>query len=127
MCRWKFNEFHPSTFQEKDNNFFKEYPDVCHATTWQEGSAGFDLIQWGKWLKDEIGFTGGWRFDYAKGVDANFIDKFCKETDDSFGVIEYWDSLELINDYVSRIENIYAFENLYIIQLKLFLLKALVN
>ena len=89
MCRWKFNEFHPSTFQEKDNNFFKEYPDVCHATTWQEGSAGFDLIQWGKWLKDDIGFTGGWRFDYAKGVDANFIDKFCKETDDSFGVIEY--------------------------------------
>ena len=110
MCRWKFNEFHPSTFQEKDNNFFKAYPDVCHATTWQEGSAGFDLVQWGKWLKDDIGFTGGWRFDYAKGVDANFIDKFCKETDDSFGVVEYWDSLELINDYVSRIENIYAFD-----------------
>ena len=24
MCRWKYNEFHPSTFQEKDNNFFKD-------------------------------------------------------------------------------------------------------
>lgn len=110
MCRWRFNEFHPSTFQERDSNFFKDYPDICHVTEFKEGSAGFDLIQWGKWLKDEIGYVGGWRFDFAKGIDASYIDRFCKETDSTFGIIEYWDSIDLIHSYMNQIDNIHAFD-----------------
>jgi len=67
MCTWNYDQFHPSSYERFDTGPFEDFPDVCHVTGNHEGAAGYDLIQWGKWLMDpaNAGFDGGWRLDFV--------------------------------------------------------------
>lgn len=93
-CTWRYNEFHPSTFEQSDPGAFGGYPDVCHATGNSAGHAYYDLIQWGNWLRSSTnaGFNGGWRFDYVKGIHTWYVKDFRANTGGLFCVGEYWDS-----------------------------------
>jgi alpha-amylase len=102
MCQWHYNEFHPSTVEAYDEGTFGGYPDVCHATGNSPGHAYYDLIQWGKWLQTNVGFNGGWRFDYCKGYHAWMTHDFIVNTGSPFSVAEYWDSVANINTWVNN-------------------------
>ena len=100
-CLWNYNEFYPLKNQSNDLGRFNDFPDVSHLIASLKGTAGYDLIQWANWLKlpRNAGFDGGWRFDYVKGINASYINTFRKQTDNSFGILECWDSLENIEKY----------------------------
>ena len=103
-CLWHYNQFHPSSSEESDAAPFGGYPDVCHVTGGTEGSAGYDLVQWGKWLADpaNAGFDGGWRLDYVKGVNPSYISQFIKGTRNSYGILECWGSIPMIEKYLKK-------------------------
>ncbi|MDF7823699.1 alpha-amylase family glycosyl hydrolase [Pontiellaceae bacterium B12227] len=111
-CTWRYNQFHPSTSEESDAAPFEGYPDVCHVTGRREGSAGYDLVQWGNWLADSAnaGFDGGWRLDYVKGINPSFIRKFIKGTGNAYGILECWDDLAMIEKYLKKSECPAAFD-----------------
>ena len=106
-CTWDYDQFHPSSREESDAGTFKEFPDVCHV-----GSAGNDLIQWGKWLADpaHAGFDGGWRLDYAKGVDPTYLRRFIKGTGNPYSILECWDGMAVIEKYLKKSECAAAFD-----------------
>ena len=81
-----YNDFHPSTYEQYDEGTFGGYPDLAHANpyVWNE------VIKWGQWLRDEIGFTD-WRFDYVKGYHAWMVRDWMTYVG-GFGVGEYWDT-----------------------------------
>ncbi|GAH11314.1 unnamed protein product, partial [marine sediment metagenome] len=49
--------FYPCEYGTSDALQFGVMPDLCHANPYVHD----ELIKWGEWLRDEIGFTG-WRF-----------------------------------------------------------------
>ena len=102
--------------QSNDLGRFNDYPDVSHLNESIKGTAGYDLIQWANWLKlpRNAGFDGGWRFDYVKGINASYINTFRKKTDDSFGILECWDSLEKIDISSKFSGHTHAFDFLYL-------------
>lgn len=53
------------------------------------------LVDWMKWLKNDIGFEG-WRFDYVKGYGPEYMKQYCGETvgNEVFNVGEYWADLK---------------------------------
>lgn len=81
-----YNDFHVSTYEYSDEGTFGGYPDLCHANPWVYNN----LIDWGKWLRDDIGFTD-WRFDYTKGYHSWMVKEWMYQVG-GFGVGEYWDS-----------------------------------
>ncbi|KAJ3680459.1 hypothetical protein LUZ60_016737 [Juncus effusus] len=68
---------------------FDGVPNIDHTQSFVRT----DLIQWLKWLKNEIGFQD-FRFDFAKGYDAKFVKEYIEESKPKFSVGEYWDSCE---------------------------------
>lgn len=111
LCTWRYNQFHPSNYEDYDIGNFKSYPDICHMAANKKGDAGFDLIQWGKWLQSEIGFDGGWRFDYVKGINPSYIKSFKDQTGEAFSIIEYWDDdLNKIEAYAQNSGNPKVFD-----------------
>jgi len=111
-CRWRYNQFHPSSFEWNDEAVFGGYPDVCHVTGNKKGSAGADLIEWGNWLADpdNAGFDGGWRFDYVKGVHPSYLADFRAGTGNAYGILECWDSIDIVDSYVKYSGNTPAFD-----------------
>jgi alpha-amylase len=111
-CRWRYDQFHPSSREKEDPGVFSDFPDVCHADWDRKGSAGYDLIQWGNWLidPDNAGFDGGWRLDYVKGVHPEYIGDFLEDTGDAYGIIECWDGIPLIEEYLAAAEHAVAFD-----------------
>ncbi|KAJ7154655.1 alpha-amylase [Mycena filopes] len=68
-----------------------------------------DLINWGKWITQELG-TAGFRFDAVKHIDRSFIADFVKsvraETDKPkmFAVGEFWkDSIDALEHYLDNL------------------------
>ncbi|MBN2162229.1 MAG: hypothetical protein JXR25_16535 [Pontiellaceae bacterium] len=97
-CPWRYDQFHPSSHEKADPGAFADFPDVCHAS-----SAGQDLIDWCNWLKEDenAGFDGGWRLDYVKGVDPDYLHKFLSGTH-SFGILECWDGMKVVEEYLEE-------------------------
>ncbi len=62
----KFNRdwscFHPCYYEMWDNQTFGDMPDLCH----RNPLVYTELIQYAKWLLDEIGFDG-FRYDFVLG------------------------------------------------------------
>ncbi len=95
-----YNDFHPSTFEISDEGVFGEFPDLCHANPYVNES----LLQWGEWLRDDIGYDG-WRFDYVKGYHSSMVEDWM-DVVGGWGVAEFWDgNKELIFSYLDSTEN----------------------
>ncbi|KAH0456188.1 hypothetical protein IEQ34_014095 [Dendrobium chrysotoxum] len=50
-----------------------------------------EIINWLIWLRENLKFQD-FRFDFAKGYDANFVKEYVKQSKPIFSVGEYWDS-----------------------------------
>ncbi len=111
-CKWHFDQFHPSSYEKTDTGVFADFPDVCHTPADKKGSAGYDLIEWGNWLiePDNAGFDGGWRLDYVKGVNPSYLDAFLSGTGGAYGILECWDGIPLIEEYLEASEHAAAFD-----------------
>ncbi len=95
-----YNDFHPSTFETSDEGIFGGFPDLCHANPYVNES----LLQWGEWLRDDIGYSG-WRFDYVKGYHASMVEDWM-DIVGGWGVAEFWDgNKDLIFDYLDSTGN----------------------
>jgi alpha-amylase len=90
-CTWRYNQFHPSTFELTDQGIFSNYPDVCHVTGTTAGSAYYDQIAWAQWLTNanNAGFDGGWRFDMGNSYKISVLADLRSSTANAFGVGEF--------------------------------------
>jgi alpha-amylase len=79
-----YSHFYPNEYGTEDNYQFANFPDLCHKHPYVHD----ELIEWGKWLRDEIGFDG-WRFDVALGIDVLMLHDWMQEVG-GWGVAEYW-------------------------------------
>ena len=112
-CTWNYSQFHPCVAESYDEGAFEGFPDICHVTGFDSGSACYDLIEWGAWLTNSAnaGFDGGWRFDYPKGINPSFIADFRKGSGNAFGILEYWDSnISTIENYAAHSGDTAAFD-----------------
>ena len=64
-------------------------PDIDHTNE----QVRKDIIEWLKWLRDDIGFRG-WRLDFAKGYGPSYAQIYSKSTDSAFTVAEVWTSMD---------------------------------
>ncbi|HHM02686.1 MAG TPA: DUF1939 domain-containing protein [Caldithrix abyssi] len=85
---WNYNSFHPNGVHGSDAGSFGGFSDVCYMT----GQAYGDMQTWMNWLQDSVGFNGGWRFDYVKGLETWVVKDMIAATGYPFSVGEYWDS-----------------------------------
>ncbi|HEX6982134.1 MAG TPA: alpha-amylase domain-containing protein [Balneolaceae bacterium] len=85
---WHWDTFHPNHDDESDPGYFGGMPDVCYST----GIAYDDMKVWMNWLQNDIGFNGGWRFDYVKGLETWAVKDMITATGNPFSIGEYWDS-----------------------------------
>lgn len=61
-----------------------------------------EIIDWMKWLKAEIGFTG-WRYDYVKGYNATRVKEYNASTNPTISIGEYWDGdVKKITDWIDK-------------------------
>lgn len=60
---------------------------ICHYA--DDGYMKEELISWGQWLRDEIGFVG-FRLDYVKDIKNQFIKEWTTALNAEFVVGEYW-------------------------------------
>ena len=92
---WRYNQFHPSTYEHSDDMAFSGFIDVCLAAGTPDvvGSPRRDLIDWMVWLRDpaNAGFDG-WRLDLAQGYRPSFVIDLRRATGDAFAVMEKWDT-----------------------------------
>ncbi|UCE13001.1 MAG: DUF1939 domain-containing protein [Candidatus Heimdallarchaeota archaeon] len=109
-----YNDFHPSSYEEADEGIFGGFPDLCHANPYVHD----ELIKWGQWLRDEIGFDS-WRFDYVKGFHASMVQDWMTSVG-GWGVAEYWDGyLPAVLQYLDDTNNVvsgFDFPLYYILQ-----------
>lgn len=85
---WNYPTFHPNSTHTSDPGNFAGFADVCYAT----GIAYNDMKQWLNWLKNDVGFNGGWRFDYVKGLETWAVKDMISATGYPFSIGEYWDA-----------------------------------
>lgn len=83
---WHWKTFHPNLKHASDPGHFGGMPDICYKT----GQAAKDMKAWLNWLQEDIGFNGGWRFDYAKGLKPRVIKEMMAATGNPFSIGEYW-------------------------------------
>ena len=95
-----YTAFHPCAYEQSDEGAWGGFPDLCHANPYVHDQ----LIEWGKWLKNEIGFDA-WRFDYAKGYHPSMVKDWMNKVG-GWGVAEYWDgNIDHVRNYLDSIEN----------------------
>lgn len=85
---WHYGSFHPNSVESSDPGSFSGFPDVAYKT----GQAYDDMQSWMNWLQSNIGFNGGWRFDYVKGLYPWVVSDMRSATGNPFSIGEYWDS-----------------------------------
>jgi alpha-amylase len=104
---WRYDQFHPTAHHKADTGVFADFADVCHVSV-----AGQDLIEWGNWLidPDNAGFDGGWRLDYVKGVNPSYLGEFLEGTGRAYGILECWDGIPLIEEYLEASDHAAAFD-----------------
>lgn len=67
---------------------FEPAPDIDHTNS----IVRRDIIEWLQWMKSEIGFDG-WRYDFVKGYNGDFVHTYNKASQPNFSVGEYWSSM----------------------------------
>jgi alpha-amylase len=87
---WRWDSFHPNNFCASDPGVFAGFPDICY----RAGSAYNDMKTWLNWLKStsNAGFTGGWRWDFVKGVHAWVFKDMKAATGGMYSIGELWDA-----------------------------------
>ncbi len=95
--QFHYDNFHPCTFESKDEDVFSNFPDLCHANP----TTMSVLVNYKKWLKDSIGYDG-WRYDWVNGYHPWVIDTLQRKVS-GFGVVELWDSKAGVMQYLSNI------------------------
>lgn len=105
---WDYSDFHPCETKEADNYQFANFADVCHSNPVTQS----ELIEYGKWLKDEVGFDG-WRFDVALGIDASMLKAWGEQVGGQ-GVAEYWGGFyNNLTDYIDAGDGAYTAFDFY--------------
>lgn len=66
---------------------FHAAPNIDHSQKFVH----HDLVKWLKWLRG-IGFDG-WRLDFVRGFQGEYIKQYIQESNPYFAVGEFWDSL----------------------------------
>jgi alpha-amylase len=61
-------------------------PNIAHSNA----NVRVQIIDWLKWLKNDIGFDG-WRYDYVKGLSPDRIQEYNNSTNPSISIGEFWD------------------------------------
>lgn len=96
--------FHPSWYESWDAMTFGDMPDLCH----RNPAVFTGLIEYGRWLLDEIGFDG-FRYDCVKGYGGwmvRALQELRTLRNDNpvkpFGVGECWDSERTIDDWLDE-------------------------
>jgi len=96
--------FHPSRYEQWDNETFGDMPDLCH----RNPRVYEELIEYAKWLLEDVGFDG-FRYDMVKGYGGwmvRAIQELRALHDDQvfkpFGVGECWDQVREIEDWLSE-------------------------
>jgi len=97
--------FHPSRYEQWDNEVFGEMPDLCH----RNPRVYTELLLYSQWLLEEIGFDG-FRYDMVKGYGAwmvRAIQELRALRDGApfkpFGVGECWDSNRVIKEWLDEV------------------------
>ncbi len=92
--------FHPCEYETADEGVFANFPDLCHANPYVRNG----LIEWGKWMANDIGFDG-WRFDNVVNFDPAFVRDWMQNVS-GWGVAEYWHGdKNKIQNYIESTEN----------------------
>ncbi len=104
-----YTHFWPNpAYGQSDALAFGTFPDLIHANPYVHDS----LIEWGKWLRDEIGYDG-WRFDVAVGIIPEMLRDWMNEIG-GWGVAEYWivpNATDNLHDYQHQVEYLDAANN----------------
>ena len=80
-----YTHFWPNPdYGTNDSLAFGTFPDLIHAHPYVHE----ELIKWGKWLRDVIGYDG-WRFDVAAGIIPEMLRDWMNSIG-GWGVAEYW-------------------------------------
>ncbi len=102
--KMNYTHFWPNSYGSGDAGQYGDFPDISH----KNPEVQTMLIEWAKWLRDEIGFDG-YRFDSAQFIDPAMIQYWMQNVSrfpgEMFGVDEYWmytpDPNEVL-DYVHK-------------------------
>jgi len=84
-----FTHFYPCLYGQHDNLAWGNLPDLCHFHPYVHD----ELLSYGKWLRDEIGYDG-WRFDVAYGVAPSMIIDWALEVG-GYSVSEFWNGVRI--------------------------------
>lgn len=76
---------------------FEPAPDIDHTNP----KVQQDLIEWLNWLQTDIGFQG-FRFDYVKGYQGKYVQKYLEASKPVFSVGEYWSSMDYTDQFVLK-------------------------
>jgi len=111
-----YSHFWPNAYGTGDTKQYGIFPDISHKHPYVQS----ELINWGVWLRDEIGYDG-WRFDSADGI-FPFMLQYWMENVTGWGVAEYWmqtpDS-DVIDQYLDNTNNsVTAFDIPLIVELR---------
>ena len=96
--------FHPSRYEQWDNETFGGMPDLCH----RNPRVYTDLLIYAQWLLETIGFDG-FRFDMVKGYGGWMVRSIQElralhdtQSFKPFGVGECWDSDRTIEEWLDE-------------------------
>jgi alpha-amylase len=96
--KWRWYDFHPSPVMQHDPGTFGDFPDVCYMCK----SVSSQMETWMRWLKNTIGFNGGWRFDFVKGLEPWVITEMKAATGNAFSIGEYFDgNVTKVNNWIN--------------------------
>lgn len=96
--------FHPSRYEQWDNETFGGMPDLCH----RNPRVYTDLLLYAQWLLETIGFDG-FRYDMVKGYGGWMVRSIQElralhgtQTFKPYGVGECWDSDRTIEEWLDE-------------------------
>ncbi|PCJ16825.1 MAG: alpha-amylase [Candidatus Cloacimonadota bacterium] len=90
------NDYEGTGQQDSGDNFIPA-PDIDHSNK----KVQKDIIQWLKWLKNDIGFLG-FRFDFSKGYSGKYAKKYIEATQPEFCVGEVWTDMSYDSSHVLK-------------------------
>ncbi|UCE14594.1 MAG: DUF1939 domain-containing protein, partial [Candidatus Heimdallarchaeota archaeon] len=114
--KMNYTHFWPNAYGTGDTKKYGTFPDISHKHPYVQS----ELISWGLWLRDEIGFDG-WRFDTADGIDPSML-RYWMQNVSGWGVAERWmqyPDRDVIDDYIDDTNNtVSAFDLPLLVELR---------
>lgn len=83
--KMNYSHFYPNEYAQGDSGAYGHFPDIAHKHPYVQE----ELVKWGLWMRDEIGFDG-FRFDSANLMDAFMFKHWMQNVTGTWGVAEYW-------------------------------------